>query len=273
VPAAPRPTAGLEAISPSEPTGLARFAAGHPGRGGTVVCVHGSLDGGRSFARLARRLDGRRVVAYDRRGYQGSRGIAPAAVLDAHVHDLLEVVAGVAGEGPVHVVGHSFGGVIALATTMRAPDDISALTVYEPPLPWLNPEQSIFLGVPPTGPPPAEVEAFFRRMVSDEAWERLSADERAQRMADGPALMGDLTIIRMSRPFKMTDVAELTVPVTIGVGDRNLAAPSALAAVDLVAATPMARLEVVADAGHGAHLTHPGRLAEMIMHNERVDIR
>ena len=35
---------------------------------GTVVCVHGTLDRAGSFARMARRLDGADVVAYDRRG-------------------------------------------------------------------------------------------------------------------------------------------------------------------------------------------------------------
>ena len=47
----------------------------------TVVLVHGSLDRAESFRRVMRRLPEFGIVAYDRRGYQGSRG---AGVVDLH---------------------------------------------------------------------------------------------------------------------------------------------------------------------------------------------
>jgi thioesterase domain-containing protein len=92
---------GLHVVEHGEPD-----AAGLP----SVVLVHGSLDRGASFARVVRRLEGLHVVTYDRRGYHHSRDMALARSLGAHVADLVALV----GAGPVVVVGHSYGAVIAL---------------------------------------------------------------------------------------------------------------------------------------------------------------
>jgi pimeloyl-ACP methyl ester carboxylesterase len=54
----------------------------------TLICVHGGLDRGGSFARLARRINAFDVVTYDRRGYQGSRDLQPLS-FELHVEDLL----------------------------------------------------------------------------------------------------------------------------------------------------------------------------------------
>lgn len=238
--------------------------AGKPDAG-VVVCVHGSLDRAGSFSRLARRLGGPTVVAYDRRGYQGSRSLAAVSDLDVHIDDVLEIVASTSGNGPVTLVGHSFGGVIALAAGLRAPEGISSLVLYEPPMPWISDEPNPFRGTPPTGSPATEVETFFRRMVSSEAWDRLSEQDRADRVADGPALVGDLTIIRMDTPFDLTQLEQLEIPLTIGIGSRSLAAPSAASARKIIDHVPTGSLTVIDGAGHGAHLSHPGRLAELVV--------
>ncbi|HEY5010734.1 MAG TPA: hypothetical protein VIH73_06215, partial [Acidimicrobiales bacterium] len=74
--------------SPPIPHGL-HFVANSPVRGlavaerrvehpeATVICIHGGLDRGGSFARLARRIDRFDLVTYDRRGYQASRELQP----------------------------------------------------------------------------------------------------------------------------------------------------------------------------------------------------
>ena len=60
----------------------------------------------------------------------------------------------------------------------------------------------------------AEAERFFRRMVGDAAWERLSEAAKEDRRADGPALEAELAAIRITdQPF---DVTALAVPATFG---------------------------------------------------------
>ena len=88
---------------------------------GSVVMVHGTLDRGGSFSRVARRLEGLTGVTYDRRGYQSSRSLGGATHLGEHLEDLSEVFALVRDDGPITVVGHSFGGVIAIAAAMALP--------------------------------------------------------------------------------------------------------------------------------------------------------
>ena len=231
---------------------------------GTVVCVHGTLDRGGSFARIARRLEGAEVVAYDRRGYQGSRDLGPARDLSAHVNDLVDVIAEVRGDGPLTVVGHSFGAVIALRAGIDAPGAIDNLVVYEPPLPWLSDRVNTHRGVPLSDEPDLEVERFFRRMVSSEAWDRLSDGERASRLADGPALVSDLTIVRMETPFRLDEVATLDVPLTVVHGSKSALSHHVAAATAMSNSAQASRLITIEGAGHGAHLSQPDSLSTVI---------
>ncbi len=81
-----------------------------------VVLVHGSLDRSTSFVRVVRRLSDLHTVVYDRRGYHRSRRVLPLnTTLDGHVDDLLEVIGGRAAV----VIGHSYGGDVALGAALR----------------------------------------------------------------------------------------------------------------------------------------------------------
>ena len=237
-----------------------------------VVLVHGSLDRAGSFARVTRRLADLHTVAYDRRGYQGSRHVSSPVhtTVDGHVGDLLAVI----DDRPAVVVGHSYGGAIALGAALRpgGPDPILAVGAYEPPLPWLgswanrprpaDEGRPAAAGAPPDGDDPGDVaERFFRRMVGDTAWDRLAPEARAGRRADGVALAAELAAIRTSdAPF---DVTSLAVPAVFGRGSASL--PHHRDAVAwLVAHVPGSELVEIDGAGHGAHLTHPDAFAEFV---------
>ncbi len=235
---------------------------GGPGAPGTplVVLVHGSLDRAASFARVVRRLDDLHVVAYDRRGYHRSRDAgAVATTLDQHVDDLLDVVAGRAAV----VVGHSYGGVVALAAAARGAAEVVGVGAYEPPLPWLD--RTVAPGSPPRAPiagDPARVaESFFRRMVGDAAWDRLPPETRDARRADGPALAAELAAIRRGSPA--FDVSSVTVPATVGRGQRSTERHREQAAW-IASNLPDGELVDIEGAAHGAHLTHPDAFAAFV---------
>ncbi len=225
----------------------------------TLICVHGGLDRGGSFARLARRCERFDVVTYDRRGYQGSRNLQPLD-FNHDVNDLVSLARHENARGPVILFGHSFGGVVVLAVGVAEASLISLELVYEAPLPWILRRDGT--RSPLTSDPRAEAERFFRRIVSDGAWERMSEPERQSRRLDGPALVNDLTLLQKGvAPF---DVAELAIPTTFIYGD--VLAPTFYRALctELAKINPLIESGELVKAGHGAHLSVPDQLAQLI---------
>ena len=79
-------------------------------------------------------------MAYDRRGYQGSRG-GGVVDLGGHVADLAghrRRQARSGADGPVVAVGHSLGGDVVIGAALADPGAFDAVGAYEPPMPWLG---------------------------------------------------------------------------------------------------------------------------------------
>ena len=237
----------------------------------TVIFVHGTLDRGDSFRRVMRRLPDLGAVSYDRRGYQGSRG-GGVTDLQGHAVDLVAI----AGEarrhapGPVVALGHSLGGDVVIGAALAEPGAFEAIGAYEPPMPWLgfrrDPGSSArniaAEGWPALADDPAEeAERFFSRMVSPEAWARLSEEGRASRREDGPAVLADMRSLRSEgAPF---DVTCLAMPSVFGVGGERSALHHRRGVRWLGEHVPGATVFVIEAAQHGAHLSHPDHFAAM----------
>jgi pimeloyl-ACP methyl ester carboxylesterase len=230
-----------------------------------VVLVHGSLDRAESFRRVMRRLPDLRIVAYDRRGYQGSRE-AGVVGLRGHIADLVDILTEVRARGATTVaaIGHSVGGDVVIGAALAEPGLCDSVGAFEPPMPWLGfrrprPGEERSRGWSPLAEDPAEeVERFFSRMVSPSAWQRLTEEGRADRRADGPALVADLLSLRGDPPF---DVMDLAVPALFGRGGPASEPHHRDGVAWLGAHVPGAALYEIGGAQHGAHLSHPDRFA------------
>jgi pimeloyl-ACP methyl ester carboxylesterase len=256
--------------SPPTPHGL-HFVAGSPVPGlavaerrvehpdATIICIHGGLDRGGSFARLARRTDRFDLVTYDRRGYQGSRDLGPLG-FENHVSDLIALARNEPEGRDIILFGHSYGGVVALGAAIADPSVTQLVIVYEAPLPWILRRDGT--GQTLSDDPQYEAERFFRRIVSDGAWERLSELERDSRRRDGPALLGDLASLRAMVP--LYDIASLTVPAVYVYGD--IVNPDFYRSLsdELTSLNALIRSREVINAAHGAHLSIPDQLAALI---------
>lgn len=225
-----------------------------------AVLIHGSLDRSSAFARVARLIADRPVVRYDRRGYGRSLAVGACTAFSDQIDDLASVV----GERRSILVGHSLGGVVALSLAQARPDLVASVVAFEAPMPWTDwwPSATAGAAAMATGADPSEAaESFMRRMVGDERWEALPHGTRAQRRAEGEALVAELRAIRPPHPSPY-DAGALTMPIVAAHGSESR--PHHVdAARRLASLAPRGELHVVDGAGHGVHLTHPQALADL----------
>lgn len=230
----------------------------------TVVVVHGAMDRSSGFRRTARRLPDLEVVLFDRRGYAGSLDAGTSPTIADQLADLRSVIEATS-DGPVTVVGHSVGGLLALHLAVEHPELVASLATWEPPLPWLDWYVSAVVDGARSkafsDDPDEAAEHFMRGMIGDRLWERLPAATRAERRSEGPALVVDMDLGR--HPDAEVDLAAVRVPTVAGCGE--LSAPRFRRAARYVMDhVPDAMLVEVAEAEHGVHLSHPPEFAAFI---------
>jgi pimeloyl-ACP methyl ester carboxylesterase len=101
------------------------------GTGPALILVGGALSERSAWAPLAKLLAPHfTVVAYDRRGRGDSGDTAPYAV-DREIEDIEALIDDVGGTAFIH--GQSSGAVLSLEATVRLPEKVLKLSLYEPP--------------------------------------------------------------------------------------------------------------------------------------------
>lgn len=229
-----------------------------------AVLVHGTMDRSGGMLRLSRRLDNQfHVLRYDRRGYGRSRDVGGKGTVEQHVSDLVGVLqAHVPGRVVDLAFGHSFGGNVVLGAAESHPELIRQAAIYETPLSWLDWWPGGTAGGAAIGATdPAEAaETFMRRLIGDERWERLPAGTRADRRAEGAAMVDEITDLRRGAPWAAGSVA---IPLLAMGGE--LGRPHHQRAMRwLSEQIPTANYVRLEGAGHGAPNTHPAELAMLV---------
>jgi pimeloyl-ACP methyl ester carboxylesterase len=223
-----------------------------------IVLVHGAMDRSAGMLRLSRRLDENyRVARYDRRGYGKSTPHGGPFDMAAQVADLVAVI----GDRRSVIVGHSYGGNIALATAERYPSLVAGVVIYETPLswePWWPGTTAGAVAIKAAGRPEEAAEAFMRRIIGVDRWEALPERTRATRRLEGVALVDELADLRNHQPWH---AERIQVPVLVGCGTRG--APHHQQGMELVASSIAgAELVVLDGCGHAA----PHTDAEVFRH-------
>ncbi|AMY68198.1 alpha/beta fold hydrolase [Frigidibacter mobilis] len=241
--------------------------------------IHCSLAHSGAWAPLMAVLDGRlTMTAFDLPGHGRSAPWEPglwggADYIGAARATALELLR--QAGGPVDVIGHSFGALVALAAALEAPERVRTLTLIEPVLfaalkdgphwPAYLAESAPFRAAMQAGDAPLAAEVFVGQWGNGQPWASVDARQRGnfiQRIGllTDIAPSNEADSAGLMRPGRLEALA---MPVLLIRGDRSPASIPALMEV-LAGRIPGARLEVVAGAGHMLPLTHPGEVAALI---------
>jgi pimeloyl-ACP methyl ester carboxylesterase len=248
-----------------------RIAYADAGSGDPVLLVHCSSASGTEWRHLCEVLAGEfRAIAPDQWGCGHSDpwcgrtafGLADEAAPMVALIDRIGT--------PVHLVGHSYGGAVALRVARERPEMVRSLTLIEPSafhlLRWGGAvERTLFREI-------AEVaEAVARAVTSgdywggmarfvdywngDGAWDAMPHDARIKLSRRLGKVVLDFQAL-FEEPAGVHDYAALTPPTLIVCGARS-PGPSRRIVDMLEGAMPCARVARIRGAGHMSPLTHP----------------
>jgi pimeloyl-ACP methyl ester carboxylesterase len=170
------------------------------------------------------------------------------------VKDQVDDLVALIGDRRVVLVGHSFGGNIALSASVQLTNQVVGVSTYETPLSFMDWWPGSTAGAMAVASSLADAaENFMVRLIGHKRWNALPERTKEERKREGAALVGELTALRMSAPWS---AEEITCQVLCGFGSLGMK-HHADGARWLAQNLQKARLVELNEAAHGAPMTHP----------------
>jgi lipase len=246
------------------------------GDGAPVIALHDTASTGAQWLSLVEYIAGRyRILTPDLPGHGGSRAHRSGGGLTADAQAIAALIdhAG----GPAHLVGHGYGGAVALRLAAMRPDALRSLTLIEPASFYLlrragGRDRLLYgelaalatrvFGHAIAGSRVGAMREFVDYWVGRGAWARTSAGLQASLLGGLDGLCADIRAV-MFEEGTLADLRRIGVP-TLAVMGLESPAPS-LRLTELIAEhLPRAVLTMVAEAGHMVPLTDPHVVDPMI---------
>lgn len=256
-------------------------AVPHAGAGGAcplVVALHCSGGTARQWKALRDRLEPRyRLFAPNLHG--APEGPAWRGERPFHLADEAQAVlpALKSRTAPLHLVGHSFGGALALHIASRNPTRIASLTLYEPCAFHLleafgargakarheiDLMSAVMRSHAASGAWRKAAACFVDYWNGTGAWERMRPELQAEMVNYLPKAQLDFHALTRE-PGLPSDYAGLAFPVRVLRGE-HAPFPTRLIAEELAMRLPNADLVTLGGAGHMGPVTHPDIVAHAI---------
>lgn len=255
------------------------------GRGETLVLLHAGGASSAHWRKMTPLLQNRyRLVAPDLIGFgetsswDGDRDLTHDDQADL-VRDLLDRAA----DGPIHLVGHSYGGAVAARFGLRFPKMLKSMMLIEPVLSPLLPQVGehalyeaerrlalAFIEDAEAGRSVSAWRRFIDHHNGDGTWEGLSGNAR-HRFLGMTRETADAYRSNLNNPTTLDDLHDLDVPTLVVCGGRTTATYRRICDI-LRLHLPRSTSLTLDDARHMSPLSHPAQLAEAIRrHAARSD--
>lgn len=247
------------------------------GAGGSILCLHASASSSAQWRPLTDRLAGRfRILAADLYGSGKSPkwpDDRPLALAD----EVALLAPAIEAAGPrLHLVGHSYGGAVALMATLAHRDRIESLVLFEPVL------FSLLIAEDPTqagareiaavrddtiaalggGDPSASAARFVDYWMGSGSWAGMPAPRR-EAVAAAMAVVKAEWHAAFTEPTPLATFSTLDVPVLLLTGSESPASSRGVARL-LTESLPRVTPLEVEGVGHMGPVTHPDRVNPLI---------
>jgi pimeloyl-ACP methyl ester carboxylesterase len=245
------------------------------GLGEPVVLLHSSASSGDQWRALGQRLGTRyNVIVPDLYGYGGTAqwpGQGPFH-LEREAEIVLALLERAAGRA--HLVGHSYGGAVALHVARRHGASLRSLTLIEPVAMYLlkGMDEAAFAEITNVADDVAHAVACgdyfggFERFVDywngPGAWAGIPEAKRFAMAARLPKVLLDF-YAALNESARLEDFGALTTPTMLVYGTCSPQPTRRLCKL-LMQTLPHATLETIAGAGHMAPITHRDQVDTMI---------
>ena len=236
------------------------------GQGEPVLLIHGGWMGDAFVPMLDEpALDGYMLINYHRRGYGRSGDYRGQTIYKQQASDAL----GLMGELDIpkaHIVGHSFGGGIALQMAMDSPDSVATMVLLEGAMPRIvEVERPAGRRGPPGNTPVERGNSVMSDMVG-ENWQELlepAIPDVTEQVARGAVTMEQEGQMNFDRATP-EDYQRIQQPVLWVSGDQPLSFLLSYVPDELSSVVPHVDFSEVSGVGHGLQMVRPEPVAELI---------
>ena len=236
------------------------------GDGDPLVLVHAGVADARMWEPIVPALaEARRVVRYDMRGFGRSRSARGAYTDAGDLRALLDALA----IARAHVVGASFGGLVALELAATQPARVASLVLLASALPDIDPSPALLAFAEAEEAAIAVGQVDQAVEVNVKMWADRSTPEVRALVADMQRIAFELQLREGAEsdeldPPVSARLGAIAVPATVAYGDRDVEDFEQIAR-RLHAGLPDATLHEVTGAGHLLALDRPDEVTQLIL--------
>ena len=243
------------------------------GEGEPVLLIHGSVYAD-VFENMVSQpvLSNFQLITYHRRGYAGSTRATAPFTLEQQAADVIALLDRI-GAQRAHLVGHSYGGSVALQVARQYPRRVASMVLLEAAVPAMSPpDPKVMEGAQRAGELYGQGNArgaiqHFSNVIAPGSWEAMTAAGATAMQEQAVADAGTFFEIELPAltqwQFGVQEAGTLQIPALVVVGGNSAAGFKAGQAA-LLRALPLAQEKVIDGVGHALQMEQPAAVAQTI---------